>query len=131
RRSEGAPGGVGLQLVDPPDEAGAVEAAARRDAEERLLLLARPTPDVREADEREGGVEDALLPRGVRREGERRRGVLHPLRLVAGEREDAGGRERRLGAGRRVAGQEFERVLLRGMVDAEAEHARDDLAPEA
>src|SRR5258706_841615 len=38
--------GIGLELVDAPDEAGAVVAAPRRDAELRLGPVARPAPDV-------------------------------------------------------------------------------------
>ncbi len=51
------------QLVDAPDEARAVEAAGRRDAEQRLLGRARPAPDVRVADVGDRRRQDAALPR--------------------------------------------------------------------
>src|SRR2546423_10537557 len=46
---EGGGAGVGLELVDAPDEAGAVEAAPCLDVERALRALARPAPDVGEA----------------------------------------------------------------------------------
>ena len=123
---------VRLQLVDTPDEAGAVEAAGRLDAERRLRLLARAAPDVRIADERDGSAEDLALPRGrapvARRSSaaSRTASVSQPPkpRIRAAEK-------RGLRASRRVPGQQLERVLSGGMVRAEAEEARDDLVAEA
>src|SRR5215218_685335 len=72
--------GVRLQLVDAPDEAGAVEATGRLDAERRLWLLARAAPDVGEADE-------AQDPRGgVRGLGARDRVARKELEVVLGRR---------------------------------------------
>src|SRR2546423_4692746 len=71
---EGAFAVVALELVDAPDEPRAVEAASRPDAERGLGALARAPPDVREADERERGGQDPLLPGREHGEGERRCG---------------------------------------------------------
>ena len=62
----GEPGRVGVrrELEDAPDEAGAVEAG--------LDLLVLAAPDVRVADQRDGGAEDLLLQRRERRDREAR-----------------------------------------------------------
>src|SRR3954453_15719262 len=89
RRGEGRAAGVGLQLVDAPHEAGAVEAAVGLDAEGRLRLLARAAPDVREADEADGCVQPFRLPGGEGRQLEGRGPVLDRLGLPAAETQDA------------------------------------------
>src|SRR6478672_8536291 len=53
RRREVALVRIALELVDAPDEAGAVVAAARRYAERRLGAIARSAPDVRHTDLRD------------------------------------------------------------------------------
>src|SRR5262249_23281536 len=58
RRGERALVRVLLELVDAPDEARAVVAAARVDSELGLCAVLRPTPDVRHPDLREGDLED-------------------------------------------------------------------------
>src|SRR5439155_4803453 len=122
---------VALELVHAPDEAGAVEAATRLDAEGRLGALARAAPDVRVADEGEGGGEDAALPRRQRRENERRGRGLDGGNLAAAEAEDARRGIGRLGPGGGVGGAELEVVLGGGMVVSKAEQASRDFGAEA
>src|SRR5215208_144305 len=88
---------AGLQLgeADPPRARHFTAHLVRRpafdgrrqrfDAERRLWLLARAAPDVGEADESDGRVEDALLPAPHQRELEGRRCVFGVLGLPAGE----------------------------------------------
>src|SRR5205823_2284246 len=73
-----------------PDEARAVEAAERLDAERRLGVLARPAPDVGVADEVHARVQNAELPGAEVWKRESRDGVLHVLLLPALEPEDLG-----------------------------------------
>ena len=132
-RGERVGAGVGLQLVDAPDEAGAVEAARHLLAgRERVLRpLARPAPDVGVADEGDRRLEQVVLEAGHGRELERRGELCHPVGLPAAEGEDARGGEGGLGARGRVGGPELEGVLRGGVVDAETEQPRDDLGAEA
>src|SRR5580765_4637357 len=58
--------GIRVELVDVPDEARAVEAARSADSERSLWPLARAAPDVREADQRDGCVQDLRLHRRER-----------------------------------------------------------------
>src|SRR5439155_11684905 len=51
RGLEARPHGVGSELVDPPDESGAIEASGNLDSQRRLGVLARPCPDVWVADQ--------------------------------------------------------------------------------
>src|SRR6476619_318850 len=83
RRGERGAAWVGLELVDPPDETGAVEAAVRLHPEGRLQLLARAAPDVREADEADGRVQDLRLPGAERGQDKGRRRVFDGLGLPA------------------------------------------------
>src|SRR5207342_450993 len=64
RRAQRGAARVLLELVDTPDKARAVEAAAGLDSERRLGLLAGAAPHVREADEAHRGVENLRLPGG-------------------------------------------------------------------
>src|SRR6266540_5604245 len=92
RVGEPARAGIRLELVDAPDEAGAIEAAGCLMSEWGLGALARPAPDVGVADEAERSGEDALLPSRERRQDERGGGVASVLRLPAVEAEHLGGR---------------------------------------
>src|SRR5204863_19716 len=91
RGRERATAGVGLEPVDAPGEAGAVEATARGDAEERLGELARPAPDIRVADEAHRRREHAPLPDVERRDVEGIRVRLDAGRFTTRESEDARG----------------------------------------
>src|SRR5207244_375361 len=103
----------------------------RLDAEGRLGALARAAPDVRVADEGEGGGEDAALPRRQRRENERRGRGLDGGNLAAAEAEDARRGISRLGPGGGVGGAELEVVLGGGVVVSKAEQASRDFGAEA
>src|SRR5439155_5162600 len=136
---------IGGQLVDAPDETGAVVAHG---------ALARPAPDVRVADVREGGRDDAALPgrqlrkrevqgrllrlfdrpaRGVaRRRGARARvAVLPPVVRAGVEAEDLRERVGGLRPGRRLLRLELELVLAGRVVEPQAEQPGDDLGAEA
>ena len=123
--------GVGLELVDPPDEPRAVVAAARGDAERRLRPVGRAAPDVRHPDPADGGREDPLLPVGERGQCEGVGEALDARGLPVVEVEHLRGGVRRLGAGRRVVREQLERVLVRRVVEAQPEQSRDDLGAEA
>src|SRR5215831_12735126 len=123
--------GIRLQLVYPPDEAGAVEAAACLHAERRLGLLARSTPDVREADELDGRVEHALLPGAERWQRERGDRIFGVLLLPAAEAQDLGDRVGGFRTRDGVAREQFEVVVLRRVVRAKTEQARNGLGAEA
>ena len=136
---------VGGELVDAPDEAGAVEA-------ERAL--ARPAPHVGIADVGERGRDDAPLPGSELRQlelrgrslrlldlpargevGGRGRGarapVLRPPPVVpAAEAEDLRERIGSFRACRRLLGLELELVLSCGVVEAQSEEPGDDLDAE-
>src|SRR5262249_13551908 len=106
RRGEGSLVRVALELVHAPDEARAVVAAARGDAEVDLGAVARAAPDVRHPDLRERDREDLALPVVELRErkGRREARALGDLPAVGEEAEveDLRGRVRGLGAGRLV-----------------------------
>src|SRR5919197_2134433 len=87
-RVQGGASRIRLQLVPPPDEAGAVETAACLDPEGRFGGLVRAAPDVRVADEADGRVEDALLPGAELRQREGVGGVLGVLWLPAAKAQD-------------------------------------------
>ena len=97
RRVERRAAGIGLKLVDAPDEPRAVETAASLDAERRLGVLARAAPDVGIADEAGGGVEYAHLPRAEVGERECRGSVLDVLLLPTAEMQDGRDGVRRFG----------------------------------
>src|SRR5919109_861975 len=122
---------VRLEPVDAPREPRAVEAAARPDAEHRLLGARGPAPDVRIADQVERGLKDPPLPGRVHGELELRRDLLHRPDLPAREAEDLRGRVRGLGPRGDVLRAELEVVVRRLVVLAEPEQSRDDLASEA
>src|SRR4029079_6672843 len=122
---------VRLKLVDAPDEARAVEAASRLDAEWRLRALARAAPDVGKADEANRGVQYALLPITERRKREGRSCSFDGLLLPDAEEQDWRSRVGGLRPGHRIRRQELEVVVLRRMVRAQPEQARDRLGAEA
>src|SRR6185503_7335070 len=131
RRGESRATGIGLQLVDPPDEAGAVEAAVGPDVERGFLLLAQAAPDVGKADEADGRVQHACLPGAELGQLEGGGRVLDELRLPALEAQDLGYGVGGLGAGDRVGGKKLEVVVSGGMVRAQPEQPRDGLGAEA
>src|SRR5215210_6499496 len=131
RRRKRCYAGVGLKLVDTPDEAGAVEAAGRLDAERRRGLLARAAPDVREADEPDRRVQHALLPGAELGELERRGRLLDGLLLPTAEAQDPRDRVGGLCARHGLGGKELEVVLPGGVVRAQAEQPGDRLGAEA
>src|SRR5207237_911221 len=90
---------VGLELVDAPDEPRAVEAAARGDAECRLRPVTLAAPDVRHPDPAHGGGQNALLPVGQHRDGERIGEALDVRGLPVGEVEQLSGGAGGSGAG--------------------------------
>src|SRR5581483_999355 len=114
-----------------PNEAGTVEAARHGLTEHRLRLLARARVDVGVADERDGLLEDGPLPAAHGRRGEAGRELLDVRLLPALPAEDARGGVGRLGARGGARRRGLERLLRAGMVGAQAEQARDDLAAEA
>src|SRR5205814_10091095 len=116
--------------VDAPHKAGAIEAALRLAAVWRRAVLALATPDVRVADEANGRLQDSLLPGRQRGEREGRRLHLERGNLPARQAEDPRGRERGLGACRRLAREKLEVVLRRRMVRPQAEEACDRLRAE-
>src|SRR4051812_2570162 len=102
---ERALAGVGLELVNAPHEAGAVEAAGRLDAEGRLLGLARAAPHVRIADEPNRGFQDSHLPGRVRWQFDALGELGHLLGLPVAETQDLRRRVGGLGTRRRLAGE--------------------------
>ena len=106
--------GERLELEDPPDEAGAVEAAGRRLAERLLARLGRAAPDVRVADEGDGAGEHVALERAQLRQEQRLGLGADRVLLPAGEVEQPGERVRGLGARGRVVQAELERVVAAG-----------------
>src|SRR4051812_42688045 len=130
RRGQRARAGIPLELVDAPDEARAVVAAARRHAERRLRAVRLAAPDVGHADLRDGAVEDPPLPVGERRQGEGLRRGLDARDLPVGEVEDLRDRIGRLRAVRRVLRPQLEGVLVRRVVQAQPEQAGDGLGAE-
>src|SRR3954449_4327055 len=135
RRGERALVRIALELVDAPDESGTIVAAARRDAEVGLRVVAGTAPDVRHPDLREGDVEDLTLPVGDLREGERCGEAFDLGDLPAvgeqAEAEDLCRRVRGFGTRCRILRSQLEGVLCRRMVEAEAEQTGDDLGAEA
>src|ERR671934_1456236 len=115
---------IRLQLVDAPDEAGAVEPTWGPNSERRLGPLARAAPDVGEADELNRRLEDAVLPCSQGRELELLGERLDFPRLRAAEGQDAGGGVGGFGARRGLIRQQLERIELRGVVDPEPEQTR-------
>jgi len=103
----------------------------RLHAEGRLRLLARPAPDIGEADEADGCREDALLPRRERRERERGGRVVDSLLLRAAEPEDLCRGKGSLGARCLVGRQQLEIVVGGRVIGAQAEQAGDRLGAEA
>ena len=87
--------GIGLDLVDAPDEPGAVESALRLGAVRRLGRLALAAPDVGVADEPDGGRQDLALPRSQQRKLERGRCVRRPLASASPRARGAGRRSTR------------------------------------
>src|SRR3712207_7636487 len=118
-----------LELVDAPDEARAVEAAARGDAEERLRRLRHPAPHVRVAGEPHRALQHAALPVRQRRHVEPDGPLVRTLEIRRGEREETADRERRLGPRRRVVREELSVVTFRRVVEAKREETRDRLPP--
>src|SRR5581483_4735070 len=123
------------ELVDAPDEAGAVVSAARLHAEVDLGTVARAAPDVGHADPTDGRVQDPPLPEveggELERVGEALDGRDLPAVPEPAEARYLRGRVRGLGARRGIPGQQLEEVLRGRVVRPQAEQAGDDLGAEA
>src|SRR6266480_2601467 len=130
RACERRSAGVDLELVHAPHKSGAVEAARRLDAERRFGFLARTAPNVREADEVHGCLEDLRLPGGQSRQLECLRELLDPLGLPAAEAEDLCRRIGGFGARCGLAWQQLERIELRRVVGAKSKETRNGFGPE-
>src|SRR5207302_1582125 len=112
---------IAAELVDAPDETGAVEPAGQLEAERRLWLLARAAPDVRIADQLDRRLEHGQPPAAQGRGREAIREGASPRHLPALVAEDLRGGIGGLGARRRLRRQQLERVLRDRVVDPQAE----------
>src|SRR6266540_1041652 len=122
---------VGLELVDPPREARAVEATSCLHTEGRLGQFALAAPDVREADEADGGREDASLPGGEDGKLEACSRFLDALLVPVRQPEDPGGGIGGLGARSGIREHALEVVLTCRVIRSETEEASYDLGAEA